>query len=818
MSYLEIPSVFDNFTYCAAMNNCGGNQALAFKTNTDLIIYTGNSLSCSSVAKCDTVSTILETFNDAICPETITATIINEFINNSELADILCETILKKCIDCDALENCITCEVILECTTTTSTTTVIPPCSCLTFSNSSDIPKTILITPCNLIDGPFVTVPPGQNTISVCGSNPIPDNFPSTVTWEVGGPCVPVNGYYVCSDDCCNYTVTRTVDPVYINFLNCFGYRDYLEPEPDTTVSFCAIEDQVFVFGGEAVKESCDCVPECECYEVDNVDVGGAVIRWTSCNGVDTGEYVKAGEIFPLCAIPGTAQIMSGVCTLTPKRTPCDINTDCWEEVILDGTDLLGVTRINQVTSTSRFAVEWRPGVVTLHNAGTIQPTYTYASIYTGPVKIKAPRITAITRLDLYLAWNVPAPSTRSLILVGSELAKLVNLYFLDIGFTTNTQLIANTLDVPSGMIDLAVYKGNLSGDVGNLPDTITSLNVYGVSTIGGDISGLPLSLIDCYIYGANTIDGDLDDLPVALSPILKNIEILGQNEIAGDIDNFTGYSVIQTIRIEGLNTVTGDISSISGLTTLIRFNILGKNRILGNLSSLVALTSLQTFYVDNDDTYLIPGVVGNEITGNISNIPSSVKTFILGKYNTVDGNLSSVPSGIQTFDVRQVFGGGGASGITGSLSSITSRLSLNLFRLEGKHNVSGNITDLPANLTIFVLGTPYSTISGDLSDLPSSIINFKLEGLTGATTLTYTTPRTWATNMRAVDMLLTGSGVPDLVGLDDLIIDLAATTWVPNSTSGIYGLRAKGTPSATPAVTAAINTLQAIPINTYFY
>jgi len=107
MSYLEIPSVFDNFMYCAGKNSCNNMSAVAFKTTTDLIYYIGSPLPCTPVAKCETLTDIIQNIEELLCPEKITETIINTLIENSELFDIICRVILRKCIDCEVITDCV---------------------------------------------------------------------------------------------------------------------------------------------------------------------------------------------------------------------------------------------------------------------------------------------------------------------------------------------------------------------------------------------------------------------------------------------------------------------------------------------------------------------------------------------------------------------------------------------------------------------------------------------------------------------------------------------------------------------------------------
>jgi hypothetical protein len=547
-------------------------------------------------------------------------------------------------------------------------------------------------------------------------------------------------------------------------------------------------------------------LPPCECAEIDTTGGGVYSVTWRNCENIEESINLS-NELYKVCALRGSINYTgTGAINVMPIGTSCSITTDCWEEFIMEATQLSSLL-INVLTSTGKYAIEWEPGVVDFYNASNTSRSHTYPTPFTGQVKIKAPSLTFITRLIL-TTNSVPTPA--SLEIYGPEIIKLTKLQTLDIGYgNSQAKLFCDTTDLTTTTLtSLRVYKGTVTGNIAALPNIMTDLQLYGGTTVSGNIQDLPTTLQTLAIYGSNTLTGNLANLPIGNKPTLKTMELLGQNTITGDIGNLAGYTVIQRIRLEGLNTITGDISGISGLTTLISFVIYGKNKLSGNLSSLIPLTVLDRFVVDNNNIYLSP-TVGNIITGDIDDIPSSVTRFVLGIFNTVYGNISTLPAGITNFEVRQE--GTATSNITGNLSSITTRPLTNFVIIGGAHTITGLVTELPSTLIRFYAETSGS-ISGDLKDLPTNLDSCSILSNNAASIFTYTPAiKTWPSFMRTLDIYTINPAVPNLTFIDDLVIELGNSTWAVVNVPSTWGLRLKGTLTNPAAIAAAA----AIDVNT---
>ena len=543
-------------------------------------------------------------------------------------------------------------------------------------------------------------------------------------------------------------------------------------------------------------------------------------VNFTKCHQVEvTGTAtISYEDVYGIIQSPSYTNITVNICAklgsviasgtgsvvITPSSILCNSEIDCWEEFIMDANELDFLKL--QIISTGKYAIEWSPGVYDIFNSGFGIRSHLYSTPYTGVVKIKAPSLSYITRLTIttnYLSQTLPT----YLNLSGSEISKLTKINELDIGYSCNARVFANTSDFPSTLTKLRVYKGTVSGDINDLSSSILfDLEFYGDTDVYGDIKNLPPILDTLAIYGVNSLSGDIADLPNTLQSTLKNIQILGSNQITGDISSFSTFINLFNVRLEGLNTIYGDIIGISDLIKMRSFIVYGKNYLTGDLSSIVGWLILETFIVDNNNIYLIPGSVGNEITGDISNIPATVKAFILGKYNTVYGNISSLPLGITNFSVWQDSSSTGV--ITGNLSSITTRPLVNFFLLGPNNTVTGVINDLPSTLLSFTLYTD-STLSGNLYDLPTDIKIFTLNSANAGSIITYTPGRTWAPIMQTLDIYI--SAAPAITNINDLVIDLDNSTWTVITAPVTYGVRLKGT-LTDPAAIAAKNN---IDINT---
>ena len=179
-------------------------------------------------------------------------------------------------------------------------------------------------------------------------------------------------------------------------------------------------------------------------------------------------------------------------------------------------------------------------------------------------------------------------------------------------------------------------------------------------------------------------------------------------------------------------NILSGDTSNLP--TTLETFLVTGDNTITGNISNLpITLTSFSVWG-------------NNTLSGNINNVPSSLLTnfSILGQ-NTISGNISLMLA--PNLDRLQLYGN---NTIFGDLSGLSNTVTL--IQIDGNNTISGNISTLPPNLTQLNLDgnntitgnianmvnfidasslhfKGQNTIYGNIQNLPSNIKNLVIEG-----------------------------------------------------------------------------------------
>jgi len=94
-----------------------------------------------------------------------------------------------------------------------------------------------------------------------------------------------------------------------------------------------------------------------------------------------------------------------------------------------------------------------------------------------------------------------------------------------------------------------------LSGDVVNLPKSLTSYFIYGANTIFGNVANLPPGLTFFKFSGSSTIGGSISNLP----PVLTYILASGHNIISGDVADLpTGVTYCYLAGKNTIDTYTG--------------------------------------------------------------------------------------------------------------------------------------------------------------------------------------------------------------------------------------------------------------------
>jgi len=322
------------------------------------------------------------------------------------------------------------------------------------------------------------------------------------------------------------------------------------------------------------------------------------------------------------------------------------------------------------------------------------------------------------------------------------------------VGTVNSPALTGNPITFPN-LVILNMNGGNqFTIQLSDLPASMTIFRLFGGTSLTGDLSDLPAGLLQCSLGTAGLITGALADLPVGLTSLY--------------IDN---------------STTTGDMSDLPvGLTEL----YLLTGTYTGALADLPS--GLLTFNIAS----------ANTISGNITDFPANIVNFYLQGSNTITGDIVNFPASLLQIYVT------GSNTITGDLSDLTG-LSITMFRIFGSSSFTGALSDLPATLVFFEVSA--NTISGSLNDLPASMYWFYLKG--NNTVSTYVSGRVWDNDMWYFYFDAPGGSGLDSSEVDNLLIDLAVSSWnYAVSLGGGYCRIAGNNAARTIASDAAVATL----------
>lgn len=466
-----------------------------------------------------------------------------------------------------------------------------------------------------------------------------------------------------------------------------------------------------------------------------------------------------------VCPPPPPTTTTTSTSTTTTSTTTTTTTTIPPEEFIMNA-DGIETVCIRSLISTEAFDVDWGDGNVDSYTAGTYTNTisHTYSTPYTGEIKIISMNLTGITQFftsDALGCTTTPDPSDITIDM--TELTKLDGLKFFFSGFTVDgdIDLIPNSIDT------FTTFNCNLTGNLSNLPSTIRDLGVFGANTINGNLSSLTANttLQSIQVYGTNTISGLLSSLPINLTTIY----IHGDNTIGGTIGSIP--SGIKNVSIRGDNTITGDISGITSRSSMLLLDVYGDNTITGDAGNFppnivaVSLDGKRAF----PDTSLPTS--GNSIYGDIGDLPSSLKSFVLFGSTSIGGSLNILSITCPTLETFTVHG---INGISGNISGLPS--TIKAVSVDGNNLITGALSGISSrtSLTDFDING-LNTVSGDIDDLPLSANLVLLQG--NNVVSAYSSPRTWAATMKSLTVYPTSALSSTII--DNLLIDLAASTWV---------------------------------------
>jgi len=332
------------------------------------------------------------------------------------------------------------------------------------------------------------------------------------------------------------------------------------------------------------------------------------------------------------CQILNPCPTPTPTSTATPTPTPTQIPL---EEFIINA---IGVNQIYQtpnsgftINSTLTYYIDWGDGIIETFPPGITKINHIYSSPYTGQIKILSTDLTTIKSFNS----ETNPHNSQSLWTSTSELNKLDGLLNLNVQNSNGLFITGDVNNLPTTLTSLIVYNNNLSGDTSNLPQFLTLMAIYGINTISGDTSGFPSTLtLTLDLQGNNTVSGDTSNLPSMLTT--STMIIKGQNTISGDTSDLPS---VRQLRITGNNTISGNTSDLP--SSLVICEITGFNTINGNISNVPP----------NIQVLLIRG--NNTISGDVTTLPSTSVGITIEGSNTLTGNLFLLPPLITSFSIR---------------------------------------------------------------------------------------------------------------------------------------------------------------------
>jgi len=253
----------------------------------------------------------------------------------------------------------------------------------------------------------------------------------------------------------------------------------------------------------------------------------------------------------------------------------------------------------------------------------------------------------------------------------------------------------------------------------------------------------------------------------------LTEIDFISQSNIFFDVKDLP--QGIESVRLFDVsNTITGDIKYLPLSLTYIEVE--GSNTISGNTQS-IANHVFESFILRGNNT----------ITGDIRFFPATIVVdLVIHGSNTVSGSIFNIRA---TPNYLSLLGSNIVSGNTRDVPEQV--LAMDFI---GQNTLKGSVqVFIPSVYALQMAGE--STTYGDVGKTPEDLIVLVIRG--NGTPLSYTT-KTWAAEMRLISL---NQGL-NTSEIDQLLIDLSATTWI----EGVIDI--VGTRSA--ASNAAVTSLQA--------
>lgn len=317
---------------------------------------------------------------------------------------------------------------------------------------------------------------------------------------------------------------------------------------------------------------------------------------------------------------------------------------------------------------------------------------------------------------------------------------------------SAHTVLVAfNTTALASSSLTyLQMYKAwALAGAVSNLPSTLSHLEVIAGTLYSG-------------------LTGTVANFPSALT-YLRLLSGTNAN-LTGTINDFASSS-FNTLALEGLSNITGTINNLA--------------------TNYPSITHLQ---LDSN---------GN-ITGSIDNLSDSISILYLLDQSGIAGSINNLPTGSHYVRLVNL-----STSMTGSLANLPDGI-LDLEITNCGNNVTGTFSaSLPASLTRLVLVGPATGFGGGDIASETNLRFLKLDNISA--NYVYSSA-SWPAGMRYFQVTPPATYGLSATEVNNILIDLAATTWTGEKLIDLRGSNA----ARTSASDSAVATLTGMGVTVY--
>jgi hypothetical protein len=537
------------------------------------------------------------------------------------------------------------------------------------------------------------------------------------------------NGCLIIQSDTCSVLPTPTPSPLPNCSYVIFGTNDNFVTSGTVDYLDCNLVQQTYTATTTGTFGLC-LISASTSNEIDVID--DETYQCTYSEGDWYPPYIESPTPTPSNPPTPTPSPSSGLTFMEMMYIDANASTN----------DLLKVTIYKNPAQ--QIFIDWGDGSVTgVTGPGGVY-NHTYSSPYNGQVKISGyttiagqiPNVQQVLFAPSILSEAYSSKYSAST----SEIVKFTDM--INFGANINVYGTINDFSATTQIDSINIGWGTYSGDVVNLPNTVSYFSIKGSSgnTVGGSYADLPSSIEYFVAEGRNTISGDVQLLTGytnlntlsgyfhhetkysqgAVSGLCENLPNTGYIYIDGTSQgeqklpaNQTGNTITGNLHIKsnhkeifigGKNTISGGFSGTSNAYggRLDNLRIYGFNQISGDLSQLVVPS----------ETLVIVG--NNTVTGNISSMNTSASITIfkilnLGQDGT--GTYSNFPN-IQTgiFSTPVTTG----NTISGNLSTINTMPSLTQFVVIGNNTLTGDLGSVTIpNLQFMAIGSTGNTING---------------------------------------------------------------------------------------------------------